>query len=32
MITKDITREQFIALADYFEYVPYDVTKKDLYL
>ena len=31
MITKDITREQFIALADYFEYVPYDVTKKDLY-
>ena len=31
MITKDITREQFIALADYFEFVPYDVTRKELY-
>ena len=31
MISNDLTREQFIALADYFEFVPYDVTRNELY-
>ena len=31
MISTDLTRERIIALADYFEYVPYDVTRKELY-
>ena len=31
MISTDLTREKIIALADYFEYVPYDVTRNELY-
>jgi len=31
MISTDLTREQIIALGDYFDYVPYDVTRHDLY-
>ena len=31
MISTDLTREKIIALADYFEFVPYDVTRKELY-
>lgn len=31
MISTEITPEKIIALADYFKFVPYDVTKTDLY-
>ena len=31
MISTDLTQEKIITLAEYFEYVPYDVTKQELY-